>query len=490
MSFYKNSLYTLFSHIFIVAQPIIIVPLLINLSSQELYAEYILLLSFLGIVSGISSLGFDVSYKRRYPTLQVSKEIYSRQDLFFTQFWFHLFCSLIFAIFCFFCIFLMVGSFITFGYEEIWIVPVYVLANTFFNQFVSYARYSNRLGFHNLLLSLNPVLFISTVFYFSSIFEITLLSLFLIHSLNLFTLGIAASLYVFSDLGFKFRFPNYKKIKFELVIGFPFLLTYIVDSLIISSDRYLIAFIINLSSVSYYVPAYIIGSLPILIARVLGVVLPQILSLCVDKNFDELGKSLIKQSKLIFLVISIPFFLGSIIVGNEVLTIYTNSEIAKQGYIVLSIISFSSIFFGLFIINSNILFVRLKTKELFRVNLWMFFINFIFNLILLYTFKDINYAALVTLFSYIFGHIFLCNLILNDSLYFKTLYKDILRILFSSFTAVFVLMMLQSLYDQGSIYLNISITAAIYFAMLLIFFYKRLKDSFKKLDELKVLFKA
>jgi O-antigen/teichoic acid export membrane protein len=273
----------------------------------------------------------------------------------------------------------MVGSYITFGYEEIWIVPVYVLANTFFNQFVSYARYSNRLGFHNLLLSLNPVLFISSVFYFSSIFEITLLSLFLIHSLNLFTLGIAASLYVFSDLGFKFRFPNYKKIRFELVIGFPFLLTYIVDTLIISSDRYLIAFIINLSSVSYYVPAYIIGSLPILIARVLGVVLPQILSLCVDKNFDELGKSLIKQSKLIFLVISIPFFLGSIVVGNEVLTIYTNSEIAKQGYIVLSIISFSSIFFGLFIINSNILFVRLKTKELFRVNLWMFFINFIFN---------------------------------------------------------------------------------------------------------------
>ena len=129
--------------------------------------------------------------------------------------------------------------------------------------------------------------------------------------------------------------------------------------------------------------------------------MPQILSLCVDKNFDELGKSFIKQSKLIFLVISIPFFLGSIVVGNEVLTIYTNSEIAKQGYIVLSIISFSSIFFGLFIINSNILFVRLKTKELFRVNLWMFFINFIFNLILLYTFKDINYAALVTLFSYI-----------------------------------------------------------------------------------------
>ena len=34
------------------------------------------------------------------------------------------------------------------------------------------------------------------------------------------------------------------------------------------------------------------GSLPILIARVLGVVLPQILSLCVDKNFNELGRDL------------------------------------------------------------------------------------------------------------------------------------------------------------------------------------------------------
>ncbi len=490
MSFYKNSLYTLFSHIFIVAQPILIVPLLINLSSQELYAEYILLLSFLGIVSGISSLGFDVSYKRRYPTLQVSQETYTRQELFFTQFWFHLFSSLIFAIFCFFCIFMIVGSYITFGYEEIWIVPVYILANTFFNQFVSYARYSNRLGFHNLLLSLNPVIFIASVFYFSSIHDITLLSLFLIHSINLFILGLLASLYVISDLGFKFRFPNFQKVRVELIIGFPFLLTYIVDTLIISSDRYLIAFIIDFNSVSYYVPAYIIGSLPILIARVLGVVLPQILSICVDKNSDDLGKSLIKQSKLIFLIISIPFFFGSMVIGKEVLSIYTNSEIAIQGSLVLSIISFSSIFFGLFIINSNILFVRLKTKELFRVNLWMFFINFIFNSILLYTFKDINYAALVTLICYIFGHVFLGNLIFNDSLYFRIPFQDILKILLSSLIAVFILAILQFKYNQENIYMNISLTAVIYFATLLIIFYKRAQLSYRKLDELKGLFNA
>ncbi len=488
MSFYKNSLYTLFSHIFIVAQPIIIVPLLIKLSSQELYAEYILLLSFLGIVSGISSLGFDISYKRRYPTLQVSQEIKPRQELFFTQFWFHLFCSLIFAIFCFFCILLMVGSYITFGYEEIWIIPVYILANTFFNQFVSYARYSNRLGFHNLLLSLNPVLFISTVFYYSSIYDITLLSLFLIHSVNLFVLGILASFYVINDLGFKFRFPNFQKVRVELIIGFPFLLTYIVDTLIISSDRYLIAFIIDLNSVSYYVPAYIIGSLPILIARVLSVVLPQILSICVDKNFDDLGKSLIRQSKYIYLVFCVPFFLGSMIIGKEILSIYTNSEIAIQGYLVLSIISFSSIFFGLFIINSNILFVRLKTKELFRVNLCMFFVNLVLNLILLYMFKDINYAALVTFVCYIFGHIFLGKLISNDSLYLKIPFQDILKIMMAALIAVFILTLLQSTYNQENIYLNILITAVIYFATLLVLFYKRLQISYKKLDELKGLF--
>ncbi len=490
MSFYKNSLYTLLSHIFVVAQPIVLVPLLINLSSPELYAEYILLLSFFGIVSGISSLGFDVSYKRGYPTLQVSQDIHSRQDLFFTQFWFHLFCSLVFSILCFFCIFLMVGSYVTFTYEEIWIVPTYIFANTFFNQFVSYARYSNRLGFHNLLLAINPVLFISFVLYFSSVFEITLFSLFILHSLNLLVLGFIASFFVLNDLGYKFRFPNFQKIRLELIIGFPFLLTYIVETLIISSDRYLIAFIIDVKSVSYYVPAYILGSLPILIARVLGVVLPQILSLCVDKNFNELGRDLTKQSKIYFLALAIPYFLGSIIIGKEVLSIYTNPEIAEQGHLVFSIISLSSIFFGLFIIHSNILFVRLKTKDLFRVNLWMFLINFIFNFILLFLFRDIVYAALVTLISYIVGHVLLNKLIFKDVLFLKISTQDIIKILLCSLMAILLLAVLQLVESQYNIFFSILFTILIYFALLLICFYKRFLISFRNLDQLKTLFKA
>ncbi|MDC1007651.1 polysaccharide biosynthesis C-terminal domain-containing protein [Gammaproteobacteria bacterium] len=490
MPFYKNTFYTFLSHVFVVAQPIILVPLLINISSQELYAEYILLLSFLGIVSGISSLGFDLSYKRGYPTLQVTQEISSRQDLFFTQFWFHLFCSLIFSILCFLCIYLIVGSYVTLSYDEIWIVPIYIFANTFFNQFVSYARYSNRLGFHNFILALNPVLFIFFVLYFSSIHNITLLTLFFLHSLNLIMLGFIASFFVFKDLGYKFRFPSLKKIKLELIIGFPFLLTYVVETLIISSDRYLLAYIIDIKSVSYYVPAYILGSLPILIARVLGVVLPQILSICVDKNFNELGRNLTKQSKLYFLALSIPFFLGGIVIGEEVLSIYTNPEIAKQGNLVFSIISFSSIFFGLFIINSNIVFVRLKTKELFRVNLWMFLINFIFNFILLYLFQNINYAALVTLLSYIFGYILLNKLILKDNLFFKIASQDIIKIILSSAVAVLLLVTLQLIQIEYNIFFNIFLTTGIYFLSLLICFNKRLLSSFKKLDEIKFLFKT
>lgn len=480
MFFYRNTLYTLASHIFVVLQPILLVPILINLSSQELYAQYILLLSFLGILCGLSSLGFDFTYKRNYPTLQVEGNLNSRKELFFNQFWFQLFCSIFFSLLALIIVFLISESSLNFRLDDLWVLPVYIFSNIIFSQSVSYARFSNRLGFHNLFLSLNPLIFICSTLFLSNYFQFSLTFLFLVHSIVFISIGILSSLIVFKDIGLDFRFPVLKKIRIELAIGFPFLLTYLVETLVISSDRFLIALLLDVESVGYYVPAYILGSLPILIARVLSVVLPQIVSICVDKNYPKIAENLILQSKLLFLIFSIPFAFGSYFIGYEVLTLYTNEEIGREAFSVLLIISISSIFFGLFILDSNILFVRLKTKEMFKIDLYIFLFNFIFNLLLLFIFSEIIYAAIVTLLSYLLGYAILNHSLSEDSLNQFIEISDFLKIILCSSIMLLSLFLFNVYMNESTLYtliLKIALAMFVYFICIFFLFLSKFKES-------------
>ena len=75
----KRYLVSFAGYFFIYASNIISIPLIINLSSESNYGEYVLLISYLGILVALSPLGLGFKSKREMPS---STSIDERSNIF------------------------------------------------------------------------------------------------------------------------------------------------------------------------------------------------------------------------------------------------------------------------------------------------------------------------------------------------------------------------------------------------------------------------
>jgi len=141
----------------------------------------------------------------------------------------------------------------------------------------------------------------------------------------------------------------------------------------------------------------------IILAKVFGVVLPPMMSRLIDSGDKVTSEKIINTSIKVYLIVSIPFIVGSFMLSKQILALLTTPEIADQAYMITPIVAFGALFYGLQLIISNVLFVTMKTKLMFKVNLYVAMLNLVLNLILLYLFKEIIIAAITTTISYIFS---------------------------------------------------------------------------------------
>ena len=102
-----------------------------------------------------------------------------------------------------------------------------------------------------------------------------------------------------------------------------------------------------------------------------------------------------------YLLLAIPFIAGCLLLAKPILTVYTNADLAEHAFLVMPIVALGSLFYGINIILSNVLFVRMETGVMFRVNALAAILNLVLNLILLYYFRDIVIAAVTTAISYL-----------------------------------------------------------------------------------------
>jgi len=101
------------------------------------------------------------------------------------------------------------------------------------------------------------------------------------------------------------------------------------------------------------------------------------------------------------LLLAIPFIAGCALLAKPILTVYTNADLAEHAFLVMPIVALGALFYGINIILSNVLFVRMETGVMFRVNVLAAILNLFLNLILLYYFRDIVMAAITTAISYL-----------------------------------------------------------------------------------------
>jgi O-antigen/teichoic acid export membrane protein len=275
------------------------------------------------------------------------------------------------------------------------------------------------------------------------------------------------------QINLKLEVYSVQKLVEDIKLGFPLTLNYIVDTIVNIGDRYVIAFFLGASAVGYYNPPYVIGSLIILFAKVSGIVLPPLMSKLVDKGDEHKAQKMIDYTIKGYLLLAIPFVVGCVIFSKPLLFVYTNADISNNSYLVMPIIALASIFYGLNIILSNVLFVRMKTLLMFRANALVAIINLVLNLVLLYYFRNVMVAAITTLISYTVAFMYVLPKV-NRQWVIKFDMKTIIKSIIASFFMGvimnwYVLFFNKSINSTGIIVIGMILSLIIYCIMIFMF---------------------
>ncbi len=245
-----------------------------------------------------------------------------------------------------------------------------------------------------------------------------------------------------------------------------------IDFILSGSDRFIIAYFMTPIAVGYYAPAYVLGSLIIIFPKMLGASLPQIIALSSDSGDTTVSKILIEKSIKMFLILSLPFIVGSYMLSKPLLNILANAQVANEAYLVTPIVAIGILFYGLnYILSNTVIYLKMKNSLIFYSNIIAAILNIILNFVLLYLFRNILIAAITTLFSYLIAFLFI-NYNTQKLMVINYNFKNVIRMIFASFIMGLFLMLFKEFFISKVLMLTILIplSTAIYF--LLIFFFK------------------
>jgi len=406
VSFIKDNLITTFGVLIISLKSIILMPIIIKSMGVFIYGGYVLFITTLTIIFSISTLGVGLSAKRYLPSASTTVD---RQRLFFPQFFFGLMAILVVSTLL--LVFNERISLHLFNNEleySGYIFPCYLFAYFFYSQGVDYFRYTSRIKLITTASSILPYLHIGIVLFFLYLMgTININQLVLAEVVSALFIGIMCFIKIFKEIKLRFIFYKSDKLLKEMKLGFPLMLNIITDAILAASDRYIIAIFLSLSAVGYYNPAYLLGSLIMVIPKATGLALPQLMSKAIDAGDQKSAESMFNLTIKVFLMLAIPFVFGSLLLSKFILTLLTNAQVAQEVYILTPIVATGIIFFGLTYIMTNILFVQLRTGLMLKVNLIAAGFNLGANITLLYYFRNLYVPALTTLASYFISFVYL-----------------------------------------------------------------------------------
>jgi O-antigen/teichoic acid export membrane protein len=412
-AFVKNNLIVLSGHLLIYAQGLILMPIIIKTIGVKVYGGYGLLITIVGVVMGISSFGVGFRRSRFLPS---ASDRENRRALFYPPFYFHLASLML----------LSVGLIVLFPILDklffkgdvsfaIWLVIPYFIFNLLFSHVTDYFRHTHRINFFNfstVSYALFNVIFIVLLFLLN--YSLTINALFSIQIVTSILVALPLTIKMIRELGIRISLPDFRNLVEDIKLGFPLVLAYLVDFILNSSDRYVITAFMTVTAVGYYNAAYALGSLIILLPKISGVVLPPLISKAVDSGNETEARTMVNYTVKGFLLAAIPFVVGSAVMSQPLLSLLANPEVAHNAFLVTPIVALGTLFYGLNIILSNVLFVRLKTAVMFKTTFIAAILNLGLNLLIFYFVKNILVAAISTLLSYLIAFIIIHRVVVAD----------------------------------------------------------------------------
>lgn len=195
------------------------------------------------------------------------------------------------------------------------------------------------------------------------------------------------------------RIPNFSRIREYLSFGLPTVPGNISAWVVASSDRYVIASFLGVTSVGFYSSGYVLGNIPFMIAGVLSFVFIPALSKLHDEGRINEVKTHLSYSLKYFLALAIPFVFGAAALSEPVLRIFSTPEIASEGRSIVPLVALSTLFFGVYVVVVQILILVKKTKTIGVAWLLAASVNLLLN-ILIVPHVGIIGAAITTLIAY------------------------------------------------------------------------------------------
>jgi O-antigen/teichoic acid export membrane protein len=412
-SFIKDNFIVICGVALVYIKGIILMPIIIKSVGVTIYGGFILVTSILGIAFGLSSFGAGFRAKRFMPS---AKSMTERGDIFYPQFYFNILIILILSL----LFVLLEKPLNTYLFKNevsfsIWIIPFYLVLYLLYSQGTDYFRYTSRIHYMTLAILCFPYLHIGFILlYIYAYGSISINMLVISTALSALLIAIPSFGVIIREIGTKISFYKAGSLVSDIKLGFPLILGFIVDIILAGGDRYFIAFYLSVTDVGYYVPGYVLGSLIVFIPKALGTALPQLLSRAVDSGNESEAQTMLNYAIKIYLLLAIPFIFGCLALSKPILTLLANQEVAEKAFWVTPIVALGTLFYGLNIILSNVMYVRLKTNAMFKMNLIAALFSLFANFVLFYFFRNIIVAAITTFLSFFIAFVYVYRIVIKE----------------------------------------------------------------------------
>ncbi len=212
--------------------------------------------------------------------------------------------------------------------------------------------------------------------------------------------------------------PKFGNIPEYLRFGIPLLPVVLGYWIVNTSDRYLIMYFEDASSVGIYSVAYAVASVPVLIMMpVFSVLLPDLSALYDEGQIEELVRRFSRVQKYFF-AFGIPSILGVSILSKPLIRLFSTSQFVSA-YSIMFVVLPGLFLFVVLHLHTQLLNVLKRTRLLSLVWIGMAVLNFIMNIILIPRIGIMG-AAVSTLLSYLSGAIIVvANTRRNFNIYFE-----------------------------------------------------------------------
>lgn len=394
----RNAL-VIVAHLLTAGRAFLLLPLLVKTFGAGVYGTYALLVGFTGFVFGISGLGSGYLFSRHAPS---THDLAWRRSLFCGALMFHLITVIAIAI-----VLLPLRPLLEtvllksrFGFP-IGPIVLLLISQTVFGHFTNYFRHTHRLRTYVVTTTAASYAFIAAIYLMERLrgsFGID--QIVLLHAASILVVAPIPIIFAARELWFSGPVLRRYRLRADLRLGLPVVAMFVVDYALSNSDQLLLAMFGTVDAVGAYRAAYVVGTAAIMIPKSLGVAVPALLARAEDSTGAGDVRGLMDVSARTVLLFTVPFAAGTLVYGWEVLALFTNEDVADQGYPAAVAAAAAVVLYGLFSVRGFLLYVKKRTPALLAATAAAAGFNLVLNAAILPFFPNVVVPSLTTLAAY------------------------------------------------------------------------------------------